>query len=458
MLKSKISNTSLCMFIIAFLLYMPLRARADVATRALADKLYLSQVTCPGVIWKGYSWRDLDVVFVNTSGQLAYSWDTQSNQLESIPFLSLRHSEQHAAYTFNYDSYPKLKLIVRSDFGLQGWGSSYSFSTHEGFHLQGQKGWPTVSGKYRSMAYPINANPRYYRRMLFERLVDSLTDSSGRSQALAKYWYDKWKYNYPYEFESSLERIEGTAEYAEIMSDIISLHGCNFNLIDIVEDVSEMLRSLYADLSRGISLATESYPIGAATSFLLKLKKPNSDWQSRIAQGENPLEILFEDMNATNDQDNLSYLQEVQLAVDKLNTILSNSVDDDLSSYRNNKDVRLYLPYSWSTLNTSGITLFTKTLPDVHFESLLESDIFQPPNNHPAQKITLARDTVVFSLKEVDQSLNGCDHGQFVLVKSQDLMRLESDNYSVESKEVGGHFKAHSFVDEHNFTHLCPFE
>lgn len=99
---------------------------------------------------------------------------------------------------------------------------------HESFHLHSQSGWQGADAmaaivkeqsNMRASVYPLDGQPRILRAMQYDCLYHALNanaeDEELKYLECAKYWYEKWKNEYPDEFSSikDTDLSEGTAEY-----------------------------------------------------------------------------------------------------------------------------------------------------------------------------------------------------------------------------------------------------
>ncbi|MEV3993091.1 hypothetical protein AB0J57_29710 [Streptomyces sp. NPDC049837] len=196
-----------------------------------------------GRIWPGMDFTDHNVLI--TDGRKTYAVDKDGRRAVSPEELKRNKVDVPQQGGFDVVSWQgKDSVIVRPPEGRAaeslkqdptGLGSpdvaSYTFelATHEQFHpyVQHDKKAPWKSleeaekrgGGARDELYPLKAEPRIHRAMIYNSLLTAYEDPGRRTEQLAAaaYWHRAWTEQYPDEAEqwASTDLLEGTAKYVE---------------------------------------------------------------------------------------------------------------------------------------------------------------------------------------------------------------------------------------------------
>lgn len=181
---------------------------------------------------------------------------------------------------------------------------NFTILMHESFHLHSQSGWQGVNAMaaieneqsdMRSSAYPLDEQPRILRAMQYECLYRALNEESDgegvRHLENAKYWYEKWKNEYPEEYSTikDTDLSEGTAEYFGNEIKRILQNG-KFSLAT-PEEFAVQCQSADA----------ESYNLGDIAIQLLKKRGEfkEADFEE---SGKTPVEVLMGNIKNSNEE------------------------------------------------------------------------------------------------------------------------------------------------------------
>jgi len=294
-------------FIIIFLSFIRQAVSRELTPEEYVQRIFsATQQAWPGLqqVWNTPLYNQLRLVVADDHN----AWALDSHSLTRIPYTEI----QNRHLTVEYLSYKQIQwsdarptLFVglgptRPDPQAPQWQSEtsrvptlFSLATHEAFHfyVQTKKGViPEPDKLTRSTPYPVQDTPRFYRNNLIRALYATLR---GEHKGLgeARYWYNLWTTVCPDDASRirQTDLVEGTARYIEIAAEIMA-QGHPFNSITfrhaLIEQLMEPSRYVYTQAD------SESYILGALAGFILDEEKKT--WQSRVAEGITPLEIVLE--------------------------------------------------------------------------------------------------------------------------------------------------------------------
>lgn len=277
-----------------------------VLNREAALRLRDIMRACPDRIWRDYSWRELNVVFIDnvkSAAQTALSVaDDRIFEISTseIPAASLRshynfyrspsgrqwmsiHTDLIASDRLDLPEQDLVERVIR-------------LSIHEGFHQVGQSGW-RIRATVRGTELPIHWEPRFYRSLLFDALKGAYLEPARSEEQLsaAKYWYSRWSTEFPQETLSTTDGYEGTARYSDIMALGLTKLGCAAEESRLHDTASSIVRSELGAIFSGeyFSFDAEGYDLGAIASLLLRRDADGTDWREKVAEGYTPLAILL---------------------------------------------------------------------------------------------------------------------------------------------------------------------
>ncbi|MCB9026764.1 MAG: hypothetical protein H6625_10635 [Bdellovibrionaceae bacterium] len=299
-------------------------------------------------------------IFIDSKTQQAWNL-TQSGlqELESIP----SHLTYDFKFTFsNYNNAPAIAVDLRKTFGSDPhYKGNYGLylALHEGFHqmYQSRQRFVADKGFQSGSHYPPKVEPRYYRRMMYDYLKSALKGSVDRFTALskAKYWYNKWRTEFPGELSQNVDRHEGTAMYYDVLAVAIGHKGCSASKSQIISFINKNYDKFFQTPN---DFRDEGYNIGALSSLQLWIDGDN--WVNTVAQGKSPLEILFSKYAAISDSDNSMIRQEVSAKEAKEALENEKNLHGDVDNFKSQDYVRIAIPNSW---NNERLPLLSMVLP-----------------------------------------------------------------------------------------------
>ena len=238
---------------------------------------------------------------------------------------------------------------------------AFRIGVHEAFHILGQAEpvWQQASRRApRGTFVPIAIEPRYERAMLFRNLVKALQDQEPYQQndlAKAKYWFEKWKSEFPEEVEASTDRIEGSARYVDETSWALAQNSCSGNDDKLVETAAKNIAATPLDELSGIKfmLDREGYAIGSASGLLLNKINKNRNWTAQVAAGSNSVELLLSGVTAKIENDDASFKMGFSSTQLRTQAKVDETLGSTYSLLRGSDMTFVSLPFSWF-MNSNG--------------------------------------------------------------------------------------------------------
>ena len=415
----------------------------------LSNAFDLTMNQCPDKIWNKYSWKDAYVVFVDQKSNKSYLWDGSKNEVSEYDIHQLPSPAVHALYHFFH-------INGKSAMSIQLTGHSFSsflfaIATHELFHFIGQNGWEDGLSGGRGTAYPIPWRARYFRQKLFERLQQELISDTGNSLQKAKYWYEKWKREFPGDFYSSTDRYEGTADYISTMAQAILETGCEVDPILLESKALKLFNEDNEDSSMFSSQLDEfvlkpdleGYVIGQLATLILRFRFNKIDWQDSIKGGKSPLEILFQDVISETDSDNIHLKNKIKKIATEKNKEIGHYLDRDLQFLKDPNYIRVRILPSWAQSNFEPrfFVSLSSDFKDINSQSIktiipLAVDLhFISPDKK--SHLTLNQDTVLFI-----NSMSPCEEkGIIYTLIHKDFIFLHDESKAEEYKHIELHQK-----------------
>ncbi len=255
---------------------------------------------------------------------------------------------------------------------------------HESFHAYGQgthhpndghhHPWKVIQDQEKEISegvmnrysdYPLEAGPRYFRRMQFETMLKAVNSKDPQQKekllAEAAHWQKKYEESGgEHERTNGSDISEGTAKYFDFMASIYAKHGCELSKEETQKKIEESLAKLVSQMEKNGGLPpvadVESYNIGLLSNLLLAQLEDSSDWKKQLmTERETPAEILLEGYTPTKANDDAKILGAIEEVQAKENKQLQGLMDG-LSSHAKNKEewVRLELPTNSGAYNHKG--------------------------------------------------------------------------------------------------------
>jgi|GEM_PF-4058780 len=222
---------------------------------------------------------------------------------------------------------------------------------HEAFHFHVQFNpdtrWPVLLEPPLEITfkYPMQIEPRLFRRMLQHSLLKAYVDVKNRSRhlAAAAWWQQTWAANFPGELAQANQRdvIEGTAQYVGVLGAAMRDLGDPDSLQERHAYFASSLRPLEGCRDTG----HEHYDLGGIAGLLLDDMRV--DWMRRGESGETPAEIVLDGIAPSSGEEAPEYIRSTVVAcVQKLAAEAAPLVDKSLADMRNPMSAILEIPRS----------------------------------------------------------------------------------------------------------------
>lgn len=246
-----------------------LSAREQTLVEALSEAM----IQCPDRVWPGGSWQTFQVMFVDRDAQRAVLWNDLSQGYGSEPRITLvPYDDLTTDFLFGYYNFTtwNTEMTLSISLDLTGiWAGTdlaLSLAFHEGFHYFNQRTW-TGGGGQRDDDYPIDWQPRYLRFRLISALRDSLVNPT--DLGAAAYWRQQWITGYAAEVAQirGTDRIEGSANYAEMIALRIAEHGCSITETALDNEIRNGIDTM---IMASLDKSGESYDLGVAAGALMR--------------------------------------------------------------------------------------------------------------------------------------------------------------------------------------------
>ncbi len=227
------------MNIFFLLLLLPLASWAKAPSQEVLQKLLLPLITCPEKVWPGYSpLKDADFI-INVPSEnksLIIKHDGSIEEKTSEEW----GDEGLSPYSFGEKNGRKYVIANFEDYENEEQAIQTLF--HEGFHYLGQEGIMPSTG--RDELLPLDYEARVARAMQLRNMRSYLKDKKDENLHKSAYWENWIKKNRPEEHKANQDWdvLEGSAEFAGLMSTAVTLLGCEASddaLINKILEISE---------------------------------------------------------------------------------------------------------------------------------------------------------------------------------------------------------------------------
>ncbi|MBF0440972.1 MAG: hypothetical protein HQK54_03640 [Oligoflexales bacterium] len=259
---------------------------------------------CPQRVWPGYDFKNMTIYLSDAEKRLAFRWHAEANEttgrVTPIDFSTIEPE-------FTTGAFSKGKDLSQREIGLsldktarynktEGAGEFLvMLGIHEGFHLFAQRAWQRAGNNNSSRAteYPSLARPRYLRHMMIKTMTDYLLQGNPVRLKELAFLYDTYNAEYAAESQklTSTDQTEGTARYADEVSQAISKLGCQASEDELRTELARKFSDNAYYLTDGDS---ESYTLGALAGLILRSMANHKGWESKIISGATPLSLLVE--------------------------------------------------------------------------------------------------------------------------------------------------------------------
>ncbi len=327
----------------------------------LAD-LTIGMYECPDRVWPGdaaENYRSRQVLLSSVMENQGWLWNDQVAEGEP-PVVSMGPLDglpPEWSATFNVgtiNGVPTLGISldetqeINEAYEMLGMPPYRDFASiltfHEAFHfLSDQNDW-NVPGGSRATAYPEPWEPRYLRAELKRSLRASLED--GADYGAAAHWQSRWLADFPEESAAirSYDVTEGGAEYASIVSSVLSVLGCEATEDELMTEAIANLDGAFQ--GTGFSPGREAYDLGVLSGLLLR-RDEVAGWEDEQENGTPPVEQLLEGVTPEEQPEDAALQGEVQDEVDARNVQVGMEIDPMLEALTSPDYYRVVVSFNW---------------------------------------------------------------------------------------------------------------
>jgi hypothetical protein len=413
---------------------------------------------CLERVWPGYSWNDFTILARTPEQDQATAMamkDTQPFEVDLKSFPQAAKTESDFSF-FDVNGAPWMSLNF--SFGQDGRKSPSMFSlgTHEAFHNRMQTPSWVFPEASRGTEIPLRWEPRIYRAMLELRLREAFQypEMQGVSLRKARYWYDLWVSQFPNEKMATADGYEGTAEYAQYLSQALLEKSCGASEPELRAEVLRVLAPEPLLLSRAgaMGLDGEGYKIGALASYLLRFDVKTENWEARVAQGETPVDVLLGPLAAIPDEANPPAIERFKKVATEDQRDIDQALAPTLEILRSEGFVMITIPYSWNPGSISYGGFFRDSKSKVDFAILSQGQEL-----HSGMSILKSSPGAVAVRFELSSPCK--EAGQSFAVKATEVTADENlaDTFQIHGPDIQGVLKAKDTVQEGRHW-FCPLE
>ncbi|MER7174999.1 hypothetical protein [Streptomyces mesophilus] len=334
-----------------------------------------------GRIWPGMDFSDHNLLISN--GTSTYAVNAKSTSAVALPELKKQRISVPLAGGFDVVMWQgKKAVIIRPDeraaaerltqdpTGLTSPDmASYVFelATHEQFHPYVQQGgphpWPSlkkadaqVGG--REEIYPLAAEPRIQRAMIYNSLLAAYKEPARRDEQLAAaaYWHKEWAGQFPEEAQELLatDLLEGTAKYVEKTAVGMAHAADPTNAAQVSDYLASVLKPMKI-ASKGV----EPYAIGAAA--LLNADAIGLDVKKTLTvEPVTPLSLVLDGVEPSAEQEApQDVVRGIKDSVAKTNKELAPQIEPFVSAVQDKDTTVLMLPVDKLSGSVGGKGFYT---------------------------------------------------------------------------------------------------
>ncbi len=346
--------------------FEPPPERVALMLEALTTALY----ECPERIWQDDNaalYRERQVLLVSVEDDLSWLWNDQQPGDDPSPRVTTRQTASLSlpwrSSAFEFGVFERVRTLgisldlsqtteEASDFFYIDQGTQLAF--HEAFHWLGsQDGWGVVE-QGRRAPYPQPWVPRYLKAEIATALRSALETNA--PLGAAAHWLQRMQAEHPADLEQyrSLHVLEGSAQYATIVSSVLATLGC-----DVTED--ELVHEATANLDRGFFIhappaAIEPYQRGMLAGLLLR-RDGVVGWEAAVESGTPPLELLLDGVVPIAQPNDATLEQAIEDQVAAENAAIGMEVEPMLEHLGSAAHLRMAVSSSWfsGSFQTTGI-------------------------------------------------------------------------------------------------------
>lgn len=439
-------------FVILIALFVPFVTLAqnlapkDVKT--ITANFNQTMMMCPGKIWSDYNWSGLQIALIYPTKLNSWIWDASADSLQEISNSSLPSTAIESIYNF-FEMNDRTVMSLNME---KGYKEIFQLGIHEFFHHYGQKTWTSsqVNGQ-RGTVYPVTWQPRLYRRMIFENLKKYLEFSQPSDLGRARYWYDRWSNENPSEANSTTDGYEGTAEYVETLAEVLANNGCSATEEQLRSQVAEQVKANfgYSVSGQDFGLDNEGYELGGLSSLILRFKANDlSAWNSRISQGETPLQILLESVSPILENAPQELVKTFQESAQRINAERSPLLDKDIANWLDKSYVRVSTSYKWLQSNLRPKFFARSSQIQMNLYPLNSDHHYLSPDSRSNFK--LKANAVVFS-----HYIPACPNQHHFTLVPASLIQLTNGVATISSPSFDGSIVGDMKADDQGNQYLC---
>lgn len=279
----------------------PAEGLAPLALWQLAHRFTDTVLLCPERLWPNLEWRELRVVFILRGNAAAVSLERAADQTWSASAVSAERAEFRAVdapreYAILRAGNLRTVVVFLPDLRERSIHRSVEVAAHEAFHAVGQQRFARAARMERGREIPSDWAHRYARRMMIERLFEAHQQEV--FLAKAAFWYRQTIDQTAPKLIAmrTLDRLEGSAEYAGALGAALYKEGC------FASDPALRAGARLRYLERWGSARTrdqlhafpdgESYVLGLLAGLLLD-EAGDSTWKWQVENGRAPADILL---------------------------------------------------------------------------------------------------------------------------------------------------------------------
>lgn len=422
----------------------------EAAYRTIARKLDSSMRMCSGRVWPGYDWHNMNIIMINPGKSL--SWSAATGELTSIDEATLPPKAFQGIYSFLRDG--ERRALTLNPIGprtiFKNEDVLFNLAVHEGFHFTAQHGWKKAKGR-RGTSFPLEVQPRMYRRMMFDRMKEHFVSGGHHTHALgqAAFWFQKWRQEYPHEFAAATDGYEGTARYVELIAEILGEEGCDITeerMRDLaIRAVSE--RATYRLGENVLQLDSEGYFLGSISSLILRFFHRASGWEKRIPQGVTPVEVLLTRVTPIEDAIPSELIGTYQGGANRKNAEMARTLDSDVQHFHSGDMIRISPPVSSHRASYSPMGFYLpQNLPGVVAAPLAQSIQFKGED----WNLTAHKTKVFFSIPN-----HPCESSWDVTLVPRSSVSISEDRIRVIGSGMNGEMPGILKKDEHGLDWFC---
>ena len=420
--------------------------------KALTEKFHRTMIQCPNRIWSDYSWDGFKIVLLYPERDMAWVWDATANSLSEIDVESLPPEASLSSYAFfELDDHPGQPLMSLNKRLLETHDQMFRFGVHEFFHRQGQTDWIRKS-EGRGTPYPVSAEPRLHRRMLFDSLIQHLETGEPQYLNAARYWFDRWSED-TLDSMQNTDQIEGTAYYLEFISVLLAENGCEISERELSKLVIEVASTTLGASVGGeqFDVAREGYEIGGLSALILRFGDTDlRAWNKAIATGATPVSVLLADiMPIKGIEPSVQLIEQFEGTARQMNDEIGTFVDSSIAQWNDTRFVRVAAPPGDLQSQFSPLGFIYARALDIELVPLARNHLFTASDG--VSKYTFLERTVVTA-----QPTPLCAFGGgFITLVPEEAIRYSPGLAELDTPTVKGTFPAQLRVAEDGFLYLC---